>query len=145
MCDYSLHNVASRPARVGDTLVTTRFRGSLTRGFCAPDEPNIAVCLLPGTELAFDRDVERGAAIRLFPRQNLRQRVARFRQINMNRAAVHHDALEFPDGQIAMVTELIEGQRATVLQLPAPARAASDVTTQTEGANHHGGVIASAR
>jgi hypothetical protein len=132
MCDYSLHNVASRPARVGDKLVTARFQNSLTRGFAALDEPNVAVCLLPGTEVAFDRDVEREPAIRLFRRHNLRQKVARFRQINTNRVAVHHDALEFPDGQIAMVSELVEGQRATVLQLPAAARESRVVQLPTQ-------------
>ena len=54
MCDYSLHNVASRPARVGDKLVSTSFLNSSTRGFAAVGEPNVAVCLLPGTELAFE-------------------------------------------------------------------------------------------
>ena len=58
MCDYSLHNVASRPAKVGDKLVTTQFFNSCTRGFSAIGEPNVAVCLLPGTEVAFDNDVE---------------------------------------------------------------------------------------
>jgi hypothetical protein len=45
--------------------------------------------------------------------------VARFRQVNMDNPCTHHDALEFPDGQIVLVTHLREGQRATVLQLPA--------------------------
>jgi hypothetical protein len=58
MCDYSLHNVASRPAKVGDRLVTTKF-DFLTRGFAAIGEPNVAVCLLPGTEVAFESEVER--------------------------------------------------------------------------------------
>ena len=31
----------------------------------------------------------------------------------------HHDALEFPDGQIVKVTRLVPGQTAIVLQLPA--------------------------
>ena len=48
MCDYSLHLVASRPAKVGDKLVTTAFNNSLTRGFAAVGEPHVAVCLLPG-------------------------------------------------------------------------------------------------
>src|SRR5262245_63136409 len=52
MCDYSLHHVASRPAKVGDKLVTTQFNNSITRGFAAVGEPNVAVCLLPGTEVA---------------------------------------------------------------------------------------------
>ena len=66
MCDYSLHFVASRPARVGDKLVSTRFRTSLTRGFAAIGEPDVAVCLLPGTEVAFERDVECDGVFRFF-------------------------------------------------------------------------------
>src|SRR5215470_3916721 len=58
MCDYSLHHVASRPAKVGDKLVTTQFNNSITRGFAAVGEPNVAVCLLPGTEVAFEKEVE---------------------------------------------------------------------------------------
>ena len=58
MCDYSLHSVASRPARVGDKLLTTKFSNSVTRGFAAVGEPNVAVCLLPGTEIAFDKEAE---------------------------------------------------------------------------------------
>jgi hypothetical protein len=61
MCDYSLHNVASRSAKVGDKLVTTKF-DFLTRGFAAIGEPNVAVCLLPGTEVAFEQAVERDHA-----------------------------------------------------------------------------------
>jgi hypothetical protein len=37
----------------------------------------------------------------------------------MNEPHVHHDALEFPDGQCVLVTRLLVGQRTTVLQLPA--------------------------
>ncbi len=124
MCDYSLDSVASRPARVGDELISTRFSCSLTRGFAAIGEPGVAVCLLPGTELAFERDVECDPIIRfLLRKRRLKQSVARFRQVNLGQPTTHHDALEFPDGQIAMVTALCEGQRATVLQLPAAERA----------------------
>ena len=58
MCDYSLDFVASRPAKVGDKLVTTKFKNSVTRGFAAVEEPTVAVCVLPGTEIAFEREVE---------------------------------------------------------------------------------------
>ena len=128
MCDYSLHLVASRPARVGDKLISSRFRNSLTRGFAAIGEPDVAVCLLPGTEVAFEREVECDAAFRFFRNRNLKQKVARFRQVNLGQPATHHDALEFPDGQIAMVADLCEGQYATVLQLPARGRMPSEVT-----------------
>src|SRR5262249_25791689 len=90
-------------------------------GFAAIGKPDVAVCLLPGTEVAFERDVECDGAFRLFRGRRLKQRVARFRQINLEQPTRHHDALEFPDGQIALVADLREGQRATVLQLPAPA------------------------
>jgi hypothetical protein len=119
MCDYSLHLTASRPAKIADRLVSTDFIKSITRGFSEVGEPEVAVCLLPGTEVAFDNDVQYDRAFALFGRARVTQRVARFRQVNMDDPHVHHDALEFPDGQIVMVTRLVPGQTATVLQLPA--------------------------
>jgi len=97
MCDYSLDFVASRPARVGDKLISTRFDNSITRGFAAVGEPNVAVCVLPGTEIAFEQEVEYRHA--LLPNQKIAERLARFRQINIEQASVHHDALEFPNGK----------------------------------------------
>jgi hypothetical protein len=129
MCDYSLHNVTSRPAQVGDKLVTTEFYNSMTRGFSAVGEPNVAVCLLPGTEVAFDQDIafERGFAVfSSWKREKkIGDKVARFRQVNTDNPNVHHDALEFPSGELVLVTRLYEGQHATVLQLPASATCVS--------------------
>ena len=119
MCDYSLELVASRPAKVGDELVSTRFPGMITRGFASVGEPNVAVCLLPGTELAFEKEVQCETAFVFRLRRQLGHRVAMFRQVNKNKPNVHHDALEFPDGRIVLLTYLCEGQHATVLQLPA--------------------------
>ena len=127
MCDYSLHFVASRPARVGDKLVSTRFRTSPTRGFAAIGQADRAVCLLPGTEVAFERDVEFDGLFGV--RRRLKQKLARFRQINLDQPTMHHDALEFPDGEIVLVTELREHQHATVLQLPALERVPSEAVT----------------
>jgi len=128
MCDYSLHAVDTRPAHVGDVLISTRFIGSLTRGFCAAGEPEVAVCLRPGTELAFEREVEVDHAFRrllpAFGFGRISGKVARFRQLNTHRPDIHHDALEFADGRVVLVTQLREGQRASVLQLPASAAAA---------------------
>jgi hypothetical protein len=118
MCDYSLHSVARRPAKVGDKLITTKFRESITRGFAAIGEPSVAVCLLPGTEIAFDREVSCDRGFVLLPNRKIQEKVARFRQVNKDRPAVHRDALEFPDGQVVLLTSLCEGQHATVLQLP---------------------------
>jgi hypothetical protein len=126
MCDYSLHDVASRPAKVGDKLVSTQFPNAITRGFSDPSEPRIAVCLLPGTELAFEKEVECDASFRFLPTRKSPHKVARFRQVNVNRPAAHHDALEFPDGKMVLVTDLCEGQHATVLQLPSTGRPATE-------------------
>jgi hypothetical protein len=127
MCDYSLHHVATRPARIEDKLVATKFPNSITRGFAAVGEPNVAVCLLPGTEIAFDQNVEcePSFGIGILPNKKIGQRLARFRQINMDNVVTHHDALEFPDGQVVLVTRLCEGQCATVLQLPIAAHPAA--------------------
>ncbi len=130
MCDYSLNLVASRPARVGDKLVTTRFPHSITRGFASVDEPNVAICLLPGTELAFENKVRCETGIVLSWR--LGHAVAKFKQVNRGRSNVHHDALEFPDGKIVLLTHLCQGQRATVLQLPAGASGTVDETQRQE-------------
>ena len=119
MCDYSLVHVANRPAEIGDKLVSAEFAKSITRGFVAVGEPNVAVCLLPGTELVFGRGVECDRAFKFFPTKKLRENVARFRQINLDNPYVHNDALEFPSGQVVLVTCLSAGQCATVLQLPA--------------------------
>lgn len=122
MCDYSLHNVASRPAKVGDRLVSSAFPYAITRGFAASDEPGVAVCLLPGTELAFEGDVEGSLSQSDCTIRKFEHRLARFKQIDMENPLVHHDALEFPSGEIVLLTHLREGQRATVLQLPPGAR-----------------------
>lgn len=119
MCDYSLHHVMSTPAKVGDELVSTGFAQSSTRGFCAAGQPDVAVCVLPGTELAFHADIECDRGLGLLPNRRIALRVARFRQVDLDKPCVHHDALELPDGTIVMVTSLVEGQRVTVLQLPA--------------------------
>jgi hypothetical protein len=127
MCDYSLQFVASRPAKVGDKLVSSKFRNSITGGFAAVGEPNVAVCLLPGTEVAFEKEVEYeppGLFSNWMPGKKLGEKVARFRQVKKEQLHVHHDALEFPDGQIVLLTCLSQGQQATVLQLPAAPRTA---------------------
>jgi hypothetical protein len=128
MCDYSLQHVANRPAKVGDRLVSSTFVNSITRGFTAVGEPGMAVCLLPGTELVFDRDVECEHVLGFFPNKKLRENVARFRQINLDNPYEHHDALEFPSGRVVLLTRLSAGQRATVIQLPAGAQAGERTT-----------------
>jgi hypothetical protein len=116
MCDYSLHAVATRPAEVAETLVSTQFPRTTTRGFASPDDPRVAVCLRPGTELAFEKDVQTDGIIF---RRKVGDRLARFRQIELDKPHQHHDALEFSNGTIVLLTDLVAGQRATVLQLPA--------------------------
>lgn len=133
MCDYSLHNVASRPAKVDDKLVSTRFCNSLTRGFSAVGEPNVAVCLLPGTEVVFATEVQYEHGWSIFRNRQLAETVARFRQVDMDKPGVHHDALEFPNEQVVLVNDLCEGQRVTVLQLPVSPQAVNAAVEQTQG------------
>ena len=141
MCDYSLHHVASRPAKVSDKLVTMELMGSSARGFAAVGElgaklvihdrpPNVAVCLLPGTELAFNDEVRYDRAFRLLGTGRIKHKVARFREIEMHDPHLHYDALEFPDGQILKLTRLVAGQSATVLQLPVATQAHHHVETR---------------
>jgi hypothetical protein len=125
MCDYSLQAVASRPAKVGETLVTTTFRRTGTRGFASEHQPNVAVCLLPGTELAFAADVRHDRGW-IWPK-TVHFRVAKFGQIAPDGPHRHHDAIEFPDGSSVLVTRLCEGQRVSVLQLPAMQKAPAEV------------------
>src|SRR5271167_2130576 len=134
MCDDSLHFVASRPANIDEKLVVTDFAKSTTRGFTAIGEPNMAVCLRPGTELAFEDNVEYHRAIGVFGTARVNHKVARFRQVDMNNPHVHHDALEFPGGQIVLVTRLVAGQTATVLQLPAQPMTASETESKKRAA-----------
>ena len=126
MCDYSLSSVRSQPASVGDKLITRNF-GTGTRGFCTPQDTDVAVCVLTGTELAFADEV-RCDPTGLLPwrRKVIKHKTAIFRQVNKERLAAHHDALEFPDGRVVLLTSLREGQLATVLQLPAQPKTTED-------------------
>jgi hypothetical protein len=128
MCDYSLHQVKSRPAKVGDKLTTRQF-DSFTTGFAAPEDANMAVCVLPGTELAFATNVSSHPRWAFGWKITIKQTTAIFRQVNKDEPHTHHDALEFPDGHFVLLTHLVEGQEATVLQLPAKAATATEMRT----------------
>ena len=132
MCDYSLHAVASRPAEASEALVSTKFLGTHTRGFASSAEPTVAVCLRPGTEIAFEQNAYAEGTIF---RKNIGAKLARFRQIDLDKPAQHHDALEFSNGKIVKVTDLVVGQRVRIVQLPAdPAtkRTAIERTVEAE-------------
>jgi hypothetical protein len=130
MCDYSLHSVKSRPAKVGDKLTTHNFNTG-TRGFAAPEDASTAVCVLPGTELAFAKVVRcEPSGFFAWKMKAVNHTTAIFRQINKDEPRTHHDALEFPDGQIVRLTDVVEGQEATVLQLPAQPATAAEAKAQ---------------
>jgi hypothetical protein len=129
MCDYSLENVMTRPAEVGDKLVTTSFTGSITRGFAAVDDPEVAVCLRPGTEIAFEREIEYDALLPFMRNRTAGAKLARFRQVS-NEIPSHRDALEFPNGKVVLLTKLASGQHAKVLQLPTTARTIEELEGQ---------------
>ncbi len=95
---------------------------SSTRGFHSETDDSVAVCLRPGTELAFEENVciklslgvdGLGSAKTPIP-----HKVARFREINEDQKHAHHDALEFPSGHVILLNDLDEGQKCKVLQLP---------------------------
>ncbi|MGB8632598.1 MAG: hypothetical protein WCD69_25025 [Xanthobacteraceae bacterium] len=134
MCDFSLHNVKSRPARVGDKL-TTRDFGTGTRGFAAAEDANVAVCIRPGTDLSFASAVTRlPTGFFAWRGKTMNHSTAIFRQVNKDRVAAHHDALEFPDGRIVLLTLLEEGQQAVVLQLPAEPKTVVEAEAQQRAA-----------
>jgi hypothetical protein len=130
MCDYSLQTVKSRPAKVGDKLATHHFN-TCTTGFATPEDIEMAVCVLPGTELAFAATVTcRPRGLFAWKPRVIHHTTAIFRQVNKDNPRTHHDALEFPDGQMALLNDVFEGQKATVLQLPAQPVTAADRKAQ---------------
>jgi hypothetical protein len=97
----------------------------------APEDANTAVCVLPGTELAFAKPVMRSPRVLFGWMANMiAHTTAIFRQVNKDNPRTHHDALEFPDGQTVRLTDLFEGQEATVLQLPAQPATAAEAKAQ---------------
>jgi hypothetical protein len=62
-----------------------------TRGFAAPEDYSVAVCILPGTELAFEKPVKYQTTLMF--RANTGHTVAIFRQINEGALHVNHDAM----------------------------------------------------
>ncbi len=131
MCDYSLQSIRSRPARIGNQI-TTRDFGTGTIGFAASEDQTVAVCVLPGTELAFSKEVTIQAFGFLWmKKKTICHTTAVFRQTNKTDPFRHHDALEFPDGNVVLLTRLSKGQMATVLQLPAQPCTPAQAETQT--------------
>jgi len=119
MCDYSLAQHESRTAAAGDRLVTCRFPGSSTVGFAAQDEPEVAVCLQPGTGIAFTEPVSFSGLVRfLLQGSSCDALAARLRRVNEDDPLLHHDALEFGNGHVVLLTDLCPGQRAVITQLP---------------------------
>jgi hypothetical protein len=102
--------------------------------FYEREDAAVAVCVLPGTELAFSSAVT-VTSPRFFTSwkvEALGHATAIFRQVNKTGPMKHHDALEFPDGRIVLLTRLTEGQAATVLQLPAQ----QTITAETDAQKH---------
>ena len=80
MCDYSLEQVASRPAAAGQQLMVTRFPPFMTRGWSVIGKPGGAMGLRPGTEGAFEAEVKAEPNFPLMPKRRIGERLARFRQ-----------------------------------------------------------------
>ena len=99
MCDYSLHSVRSRPAKIGDKLMTKNF-GTGTRGFAPVTDASTAVCVLPGTELAFASEVRHADwTIRSLikgARVKTPHKTAIFRQINKGQERIRPRCVRVP-------------------------------------------------
>jgi hypothetical protein len=115
MCDYSITADSTRDAKAGDQLVTKWFRTSV--GFADVNDTNCAVCLKVGTEVAFARGYVLTKDWPLWHRK-VRSSVATFRKVDTRYNHEHHDALEFDNGRIIKLHDLVAGQQATVLTLP---------------------------
>ena len=134
MCDYSLHHVATRPAKVEDKLVSTKFGNSITRGFAEVGEPNVAVCLLPGTEIAFERNVECEPMLGILPTRKIGQSVARFRQINLTSRASTTMRWNSPTGRSCCSRACAKASARRSCNCPSlarPAGAAEPASAQT--------------
>ena len=118
MCDYSLHAVATRPAEVAETLVSTNFSTG-THGFASPDDPKVAVCLRPGTEIAFENDVQTDG---MMFRKNIGVRLARFRQINLKQPYCQAPADSIVPTRAASVGGLLQSCRLLAPNGPASTR-----------------------
>lgn len=136
MCDFSLMHLQSRPAKVADKLVVKDF-GTGTVGFASADEAEkdardcTAVCVLPGTEIAFDKPIVQRVYSMWASGKTYEHSVGIFRQVEKESACTHHDALELPDGVIVKLTTLKDGQFASVLQLPAAPKTEQEAKEQT--------------
>ena len=126
MSDY----VKSRPAKAGEKLRTQHFHPGRV-GFASPEDASTAVRVLLGTELAFATAI-RCSLRGLFGWKVilLNHTTVTFRQVNKDNPRTHDDALEFPDGRMVLLTHLLEGQEATVLQLPAQPVTAAETKAQ---------------
>lgn len=131
MCDYSLRHLNSRPAKVDDKLIVSRFSSTSSIGFCCPEkDAHTVVCVMPGTELAFADKITQGG-IGFFGKDKIHpHKTARFRQVYPDNPHTHHDALELPDGKVLILHSLKPGQVATVLQLPAAPKTAEEAKAQ---------------
>lgn len=134
MCDYSLMHVRSRAAKVGDKLTSGRIKGDpiqtdswATKGLFDAREPEVAVCLLPGTEVSFS---DAPVTFLGIPVWRSKQATATFRQINKERECTHHDAFEFKSGEVRLVNDLKPGQKVRVLQLPAAPKTEREAAEQ---------------
>lgn len=135
MCDYSVMAERTREAKVGDRLITSKFGLLGHTGFRELyGDRHTAVCLRPGTELAFDDPVPN-------PHHESNERLpkflsttAKFTQINKGKTHTMHDVIEFNDNQSMWLGYVPTGQIATILQLPAKPKTVKEAAAQKRAA-----------
>lgn len=129
MCDYSLESFARRDAKSGDRLRTEKIGGYGSVGLVAPDAPQTAVCLRPGTKLivssippALQKAWNVGpAAVATFE-----QRGAAGLMGLLGRDGRHRDGVKFDSGDHGFVLfqEFPVGMDVSVEIIPGESRAA---------------------
>lgn len=120
---FDLVAKAYRPIAVDEQAEVLSLMGDVNAGLYLACRPRNCGLPASGTEVVFEETVYAGG---LLFRKNI-YRLARFRQINTDNTTQHHDALEFANGRTVLVTDLVAGQTAKILQLPVSRSEKSDV------------------
>jgi hypothetical protein len=117
MCDYSMHAIKNRKAVVGDKVKTSDFARTSSPGLESITEPNLAICLIPGTGVEFDEPVQHRDVSVNGIGVTLPFKIGRYVR-KPGHEAEFHDAFQFPDGTVVLMAYLVTNQTGTVTYVP---------------------------
>jgi len=121
MLDYRPSQCEVRCCEVGDKLTARGNFGTGTAGICRPEDATTAVCVR-GNELAFTGRSHARRRIPRLGRDRMTYQTAIFRQVNKDQIRGCIRRARISGWADRPLTELVEGQEATVMQLPAQPR-----------------------